>query len=57
VHGPEWRDSGKQERQYVANQHELKHHSHGRDGQLSFKLEAENKRESAVHDDQERGQD
>ncbi|MGY4419772.1 hypothetical protein ACVWY2_002197 [Bradyrhizobium sp. JR6.1] len=52
---PKRRHRGKQERQHVSNEDELNHHAHGRDGQLFLKLEAENKRENAVHGDKERG--
>jgi len=51
--GPERRDGGKQECQHVSDKHQLKHHPNSRNGELSFKLELERKRESAIHDNKE----
>ena len=53
--GPKRRYRSKKERQHVSDQDELNNHAHGRDGQLFLELEAEDKREKAVHDDKQSG--
>jgi hypothetical protein len=48
-------ETSAQESQNISNEDELNHHAYSRDGKLLLKLEAENQREKAVHNDKERG--